>query len=506
MLFNKRFDIDQPYIRLFIIIFVAAVLSKGSVLFRGFAIDDYVLMSGNNSEDLGVYFTQGRYISAAIVWVIHSIGVNISDMYLSLGILTLLLQSAFVASIIRFVGMEDAPAAGLVGAIMVAHPYLTEIYTFRMALPFYSVALILSIIALEMVTKSPATYRTRAFALLTTFAMLFTYQVFLNYFAVAIIFVFIFGQVLHNNDRSSNNVYRERAITLTIISAISAITFYAIVWLSKVLGLAIGEGRSNIIAFDKIPERIEQISSTLVNIYRRAEPVFPGRLKTLVGLLLVISVVIVFWNVFRKKGKGNYKSNIFLTFIAFLLLIPVSLGVIIPLENWWPVPRVIAHVSIIIGLLFLLADACMPDPGNIFLKSTITFFRIIILIGFVFLSNQMLADQQKINQWDKMTANRIIARLEMHSNFSKAKFVHINGGLWGFPASLRTPQGDMNISAFSPAWSKVPLLSEVSGYRFEKADGSKAAVGETYCADRQPWPNAESVTVENDLAIICLQK
>jgi hypothetical protein len=507
--FDKRFDIGQPYIRLLIIIFVVAVFAKGSVIFRGYAVDDYVFMSGISPGELGHFFSQGRYIQAATAWVVDSFGANLNDMYFSLGIVTLFLQAALVVSILRFVGMEDSPSACLVGAIIITHPYLAETLTFREGLPGYCVALIFSIVALEMATKSPATWCSRAFALLATFAMLLTYQAFLNYFAVAIIFAFILGQVLHNKNGQSlatKNVYRERAITLTIISTISAIAFVSIIWLTKVLGLTTLTGRANFIAFDKIPERIEQISSSLVRIYWSSEPVFSGWLKILVALMLVVSVIIIFRHLFTEKGKENPIRNVFFTFLAFLLLIPVSLGVIVPFGDWSPVPRVIAHVAIIIGLIFLVADACMQDSGNRFLKSTIFLFRILVLVGFVFLSNQILADQQRINQWDRMMANRIISRLEMNPHFNNVKFVHINGGQWGFPTKLRTIQGDMNISAFYPEWSKVPLLSEVSGYRFEKATGSKAAVGEAYCEGRQPWPHAESITVDNDVAIICLKK
>jgi len=317
LFFDKRFDISQPYIRLLIIIFVVAGLAKGAVLFRGSAVDDYVFMSGISPGELGNIFSQGRYITAAIVWIIDSIGANINDMYFSLGIVTLFLQAAFVVSILRFVGMEDLPAAGLIGAIMIAHPYLTEILTFRMALSLYCVALIFSIIALEMAMKSPATWRTRAFALLATFAMLLTYQSFLNYFAVAISFAFIYGQVLHNkNGQSSatNNVYRKRAITLTIISAISAIVFLATIWLTKVLSLTTLTGGANFIAFDKIPERIEQISSSLVHIYWSAEPVFPGWLKILVALMLALSVVIIFRHLFKEKVKKILLVMYFLLF------------------------------------------------------------------------------------------------------------------------------------------------------------------------------------------------
>jgi hypothetical protein len=94
----------------------------------------------------------------------------------------------------------------------------------------------------------------------------------------------------------------------------------------------------------------------------------------------------------------------------------------------------------------------------------------------------------------------------MHRDFGNVKFVYISQSSWGFPAKFRTAQGDMNISAFYPGYSRVPLLSEVSGYRLVGAVGSKAALGEEYCKAKQPWPHAESITVDDDVAIVCLKK
>ena len=271
-------------------------------------------------------------------------------------------------------------------------------------------------------------------------------------------------------------------------------------------GLTAGEGRTNFITFDEIPKRIDQILTSCGTIYLSPEPIFTGWLKTLVALMLVVSVMIIFKKLLAEKGKTFSASIVMFTIIAFSLLIPISLGVIVPFENWWPVPRVIAHVSIIIGFVFLLSDACMKKSESRFLFLTISLSRIVVLIGFVFMSNQVFADQRRINQWDKMMANRILSRLEILPNFNVAKFVHISGGTYAFPAELRTIQGDMNISAFLPSYSKVPLLTEVSGYRFEKATGSKSVEGETYCAERMPWPHVESIAIANDLAIICLKK
>jgi hypothetical protein len=293
---------------------------------------------------------------------------------------------------------------------------------------------------------------------------------------------------------------------LAVISAISAIAFVIIIRLAKVMGLANMAGRTSFITFVELPERVAQISSTLMKIYWTAEPVVSGWLKVLIALMLVASVVIIFWQLFTEKSNANIIKNIVLVFFAFLLLIPISLGVIIAFKDWWPVPRVLAHIAIIIGLTFLLADVCIQNSNNCFLKLTTFISRIMVLVGFVFLSNQILADQQRINQWDRMAANRIISRLEMNPNFGNIKFIHISGGSWGYPAKLRTIEGDMNISALFVPYSKAALLSEASGYDFKLAIGDNSIIGETYCKEKLPWPNAESITIDKDVAIICLKK
>jgi hypothetical protein len=370
MVFGKYFDIGRSCIRLILIIFGVALLARGAVIFRGFSIDDYAFNHILSHDDFTVFFSQGRYIMAAIVWIVESIGANINELYFPLGIATLFLQAVLVVSILRFVGMEDSPAADLVGAIIVAHPYLTEIVTFRMVLPGYCVALIFSILTLEMVSCTPANWRTRVFALISTFGMLLTYQVFLNYFAIAIIFAFFFGEGVKYRTTQliePNNIYRQRAISLAVICFISSLAFILITRLAKFLNLVDVTGRANFIRLSDVSERLMQISSSLVKIYWMSEPVFPGWLKILFSLMIALSLVIIFGYLFS-QGKIDRKKymQIFFAFLAILMLVPVSLGVILVFKDWWPVPRVVAHVSIAVGLTFLLADSYLQPLKNYF--------------------------------------------------------------------------------------------------------------------------------------------
>jgi hypothetical protein len=507
--FNGLVVIGRNHLQMFVVIFIAALIAKGSVIFRGHAVDDYAFLTGVGPETLGVFVSQGRYVAAASVWLVQTFGANIADMYFPFGLVTLFLQTAFIVSIFRFVGVADSPTAGLVGAIVVTHPYLAEILTFRMALPFYGVALVSSIICLEILIKNPVSQLSRAFALMVSLAMIFTYQVFVNYYAVAIIAAAINWRIVASygvNSSKAGIIYRDRAIGLAIVSVISTTVFIAVTWMVKAMGLTAGTGRSSFISSDQIPERLEQVSSSLIKIYWSAEPVFPGWLKTIVAMMLFMSVAVIIRHVSTSRSGESRLGNVIYTIFALLLLIPVSLGVILPFDDWWPVPRVVAHVSLVIGLILLIGDSCMRGPSAHIYRSVNLIIRVTVLVGFVLLSNQIFADQQRLNQWDRMMANRIVSRLEMSPNFRDIRFVYLDGGTWGYPARLRTVQGDMNISALFPDYSKVPLLSEVSGYGFEEVVGPKAAVGKKYCEDKLPWPHVESITVFDDLAIVCLKQ
>lgn len=509
MFAKLKSGIDKDSCRVFLLIFVVVLASKGLVIFRGYAIDDYgFIPDGNINFDL--LFSQGRYIQAILIWFSEAIGANVSDIFFSTGLAALFLQAIFLTSLIRFVGLEKSPMAGIVGAIIVAHPYLTEIFTFRMAVPTYSVALVFSIFALEAGLVKPATWSSRVASVGATVAMLFTYQVFINYFAIAVVFALLSSQIYNVKDGYSSfksNAIRQRAFALAGTSIISIVVFGLVTKITKLVGLTSGLSISKILTVDEVPSRWNQMIASLGNIYWRNEPVLSGGLKSFVALLLVFSIVKIIIFVFVKSNRQKF-LGLFFAFSAFLLLAPLSLGVILPFQVWWPVPRVVAHVSVIVGLIFLLADSCGDAVEHRGVRSTLILARCTVLIGFVFLSNQILVDQQRLNQWDAMMANRMIARLEMNPAYEKVKFIYVSKGSWPWPYTnkLRTANGDMNVSGLLVDYAKVPLLAEISGIYFKTATGSNLAIGEKYCTENEPWPHPRAVAVENELAIICLKK
>lgn len=509
-----RWGVSRRHVQLVLVLFVVALVAKGGVLVRGEAIDDYVYASGLGSGGLNAYFGQGRFLQGLIVGAIDSFGVNLNDLYLVFGLLALILQAIVVVAMLRFFGLADVRRVGLAAAIMVAHPYSTEILTFRVALPAYCVMLAVLVLVLEIVARKPTAWSTRFLAFALTLAALFTYQTILNYLLVAVIFAWLAGQIARNTstDSSISGVdpggYLVRARTLLFITVSAPVAFALVLGMAEHFQwLVVTDQRARLIAPGSIVARFGEVVATLQTMFWTGEPVMPRWVKALAAALIAMSVLAIVAAPVRGARFGSRLWNRAMILFAMVLLVPLSIGMIIPFQAWWPVPRVLAHTAFIVGLLFALADKVVFGIwSERWYGLAQTAGRGVLLIAFLFIDNQIFADQQKINEWDRALATRLLTRMETLPRFTEAKFLHVHGGSWGYPAGLRTAQGDMNISATSPAWSKIAMIVFASGYRFEQALGDRKITGERYCESVSPWPASESVTIDGDLAIICLKK
>ena len=506
-IFGDKFG-EQPiqrHIRLLLIFFAIALVAKGGAAFRGFAVDDYAFGQGFNKGELGVFLTQGRFLLGALDWGIDSLGVNINDLYISLGLCALLLQAALVLAVLRFVGAVNAPGVALVGSAMVVHPYLSEILTFRMVLPGYCVAAALSIVALEAASSKSVGLRKHVICMLATLGMLFVYQGFLNYFAVAIIFAFLFEAFLVSKHAKApqESVRSRNYVALAIICALSVLIFLATLAIFKRIGFVEPTGRSKFISLHEIPERMAQVWALFHNVFWKNEPIVPHWLKVVLAFPVTVGIVVLCQR-FIKMLRGGSTSHLFGIVLAVALLIPATVGVIVPFKDWYPVARVLPQVPVILGLLILLSAPFLKSILNGWIFRVSMVIILFTVFAFVLNNNQIFADPQRLNGWDRMEANRIVSRLEQRPDFLRIQFVYVGGGSWRHSAKMSMILGDMNISAFSPEYSKVPLLVEVSGYNFKKASGVQNTVGEAYCAKVAPWPDVEAVTVVDGLAIICL--
>lgn len=354
-----------------------------------------------------------------------AIGVSVADAYVAFGVFALFLLAAFIVSMLRFVGADEIPTAGMVGALIAVHPYGVEIFTFRMALPIYGAALLFGIVVLEAIVRFPSRWSARALAFASALAMLFTYQVFANYFAVAVLFGWIFGEI---SPRDQQSVYRARSILLAAVSLGAIVVFFLVMRVFSLLEVGYTDARVGLITLDRVPQRLLEAVGTLKMVYWQTEPIMPAWLKVLTWLLVGLSIIVTFRYKWRgRQGQNRLPVFIVLT-IGMVLLVPLSLGLIILLDVWWPTTRVIAHFAAIMGLVLIIGDYCVDRSKSPLYLHIQGFGRGVMLFGFVLIGNQIFADQSKLNDWDMLTATRLVGRLESSPDFKNIKAVYIGGG------------------------------------------------------------------------------
>lgn len=494
--------IGREQARLIFLIFIVSIIARAAVLYPGFSIDDYTISYDDIALSYGTYFSQGRFLHAAIVGAVDAMGVNIADIYIACGILALLLYAAFIVSILRFVGVDNVPGAPLVAAIIAVHPYGTEIFTFRMALPGYCAGMLLSIVVLEAIMRHPSRLSARVLAFSASLAMLFTYQIFVNYFLVAIVFGWAFGEIASRDHRAVN---RQRTLVLSAVIVSSIIVQLAVMQILSSLGVVSVEARGHLITLDMVPHRLWEMSVTLGRIYWAAESIMPAWLKALLWLLSGLSFLAIARS--QWQGVSNHQwlaKTVGLPLLA-VVMIPLSLGVIVVLQVWYPTYRIVAHGAVMMGLVWIIGDYYARPSKDLVLGRIQTIGRGLVLVVFVLMSNQIFADQHKLNVWDLMAASRVVARLEALPEFRNIQYVYVSGA-GEYPVGLRTAGGSLNVSAYAAPWGRAPLLVAASGYRFRRAIDEREVAGDRYCQTAPTWPDSKSIKVDGDLAIVCFAR
>lgn len=499
---ENPFKLNRVEIIVLSIGFLGGFLSRGIALFSsGYGIDDYAYLT--KPMDFSFGFSQGRWGAGIFNQFLDCIG--ISGVYST----TVLVFLSFV--LISYVGVlicrvwnisNNILLSLLVVLFFVTYPYQTEIYTFKIANAGFAFPMFFAFLSIYL-----SKYNIKS-VILNSFLFAFAvsmYQIVLSYALVTILFLIIINFL---NDNSSkvwvklkNSLQNKLFISRSGVFFVG-FTIYLI--LNKVILKLFNTGiveRGEFIRPDAIMVRFADAKSTIVKVFFNNEVIMPTFLKGILLLILVLSIFSVIKYFCRDKSNKNIILNIviFLFMISFFLvsfLIPL-----LPLKDWYPVPRVISTISLIWGGLFVI----VYYKGTFFKKNyLLVICGLILIFGFIGINNHILIDQLRINRFDENKANRIISRIEENSKFINVKKIAIIGGSWRYPVEVETIQGDMNISAFGAEWAKVPLINEISGYSFLEPTKEQAVHAKELCNTTSKWPSEESVFIIDDLAVACL--
>lgn len=486
---------------------VFAVGITGSLLARGmqlfslsFSIDDYAFFL--HAEDPVFYLNQGRWGAQILNSFFHYIGIE------SLYAPTLLVAVSLVGLvwigiiICRFWKIsENTLLSSLAVLAIILHPYQAEIYTFRIANINFIFPMFFAFWALYY-----ASWKSRNF-LLAAIGFMFSlsvYPIVLNYVLVAIVFSLVieivrdFKQGIRANYKSV--ISETKFIPKLASLALGVFSYLAVDKLVTHFMKIPHPAVKDFLETADISSRLAQLKELFSGVFFGAEPIIPMGLKTILVAIFLLCLI----GIIRVIKKNNLRrediSNVAVVLLLLSAGILSTVGVLLALKIWWPVPRDIAAIGIfwagIIAIIGLTLEEKIRTVSYILCGT--------VFLGFIGINNHIFVDQKIVNLRDAQKADRIVVRLEENPDFMNLKSLAIIGGYWGFESPLKTAQGDMNVSALSVSWSKVYLINQITGYNFLSPTKEENSEAEKYCLTAPKWPSAEAIKIFGTLGIVCL--
>lgn len=489
--------------------FIGFILAHIGLFNIGIASDDWSYIQRFPYDNTDFFLSQERWGLACVYKIANYLQINFVSSSVFFVLLSALCLSICCLIICKTYKIEKNLIQSIsISLLFLLFPYQIEILTFKVSIFIYGLALLLCFLSLYFNKNN-----TRNFLLsIAVFAFsLGIYQVVLGYALIFIGFLYL-GQFVCNESFSCierlKNTFTDRQLNMKTLTIILGLFIYSLV--SKLLLLFNGIDkveRGNFIVFSDfqaIKNRIWQFIHSFIKSYWQEEYLFPQIYKILLIIILIIVIFQVF--IYFKNITSQKKSilNTCVVICGLFLLSSVPFLIIFPIENWNAIPRVLSSISLFwVGIIALYFKLNSFRRTKKIILSTLIF----ILCCFSILSNRTLYEQIALTQQDREKANRILTRLEEFSGFSQVRTLAFVGNSYNYEIPIRSQtDGLMNVSAFGPSWSMVPIMSQISGYQFVAANQEQLSVATQYCQSVQPWPSIKSIKQMNNYFIICLSK
>lgn len=504
----------RSFVRLFFLTLFVTTLAKGAAFLPGNSLDDYapyVEDAPSLSQLVLSKGEKGRFGSAVLNWCLHLLQLDPGHAKFFFVFCSIVVASLFAALVVRYWNLDRTRwLAVLMACIVANHPYTAEIFTFRLALGISVFPL--AILSLLLV---PRRWSPRLVAAGTAlFAMaLSIYQVALPYClmivavgaAIWLTRYLVLGSASGWPQRIVSLLSMRRLVrhrnTALLGCAVFGTALYAVLTIILTFALRVSlVERTHLLPVHQWDDRTQVVFDELK--FRLVEPgPLVSRLPQ--GMLLLILLSALAGLLWRTRTWFRPRPLLLLLSVVALLLAALvwSFGPLLLLAEFWPSPRVMAHMGIFWAGVLAISYLCFGPRA----RAALAVLVVLIVLSFIGSNNRIFNEQFRLNVRDAHKANRIIARLEALPGFWGIKKVAFNGVNWSYPIRFQTLDHDMNVSAFGADWSKVALLAEISGYNLplaeEEADLAAAA---EYCRGVEHWPGPQSVAIQGPLAIVCL--
>lgn len=473
-----------------------AIFIAGRVLgiAPGYALDDYVTTL-HGSNDLNSHLlSQGRFSFALLNTLINAAGLQQTD-FIGIGFMLLLACSAlFSWQMFEDVMRRAAwPWVLLTAALLASYPYLTEYVTFRQSLLPMSLMFGLSCLSLRSYVLAFQSRGRQRWHGIGTAIVLGVLAIGMNQIAISLLCVaalFRFMTTHYTENWAAKDLWAALKHT-AVFGALLVVGYVLFLLTVKILFNAWDSNeRATLLGIADIPNRMIQVAALLDQIFFGSEQLIPliAKAGVLMAMLLLASVCLM-----ERRFMQLVGALLFVVLGTIFALLPIAVGSV-----WWPVPRTLITLPlVIVGCLALL----LPVRQIRFATVPQTFAAVSVVL-FCGLNYSILIDQQRLNRWD-METGRAIAEAVASTFPDSQKPLILNGASWSYPVAPAMALGDMNVSALSIGWAADALIEEAAGKPLDVRVGDPAAATAA-CANRPRFPVAESVYDSPEGIQICL--
>lgn len=479
---------------LFAIAYISAFFSSKFLgLSVGYALDDYAV-THPGSEGLASFFlSQGRYTNAALDAILQASQLNMTSFSVVAFIATLILSTIFYLEVFS-PRQSTRPAIVIsMAALLGAHSYYTEYVTFRQSALPMSVMFAMLVIAARQYRIALSGGDRRALRLTTALGAgviaMGANQLALCYAAIGVLYMHLSSITDQHSSATTRAqvslVIKALVATMAIGLALTAGNF-VLAKIIRVMADVDANGRATLVSLEQVPERARQLLELMPTLLIKAEPIASSPAKALVLLSILVALI----------PLSKRRLHISLVALVFALAgWAIALLPHIVSGTWWPVPRTLVAVPMVLaGILGLSSNMGRWQAG------ATAGLALAAAVLFCAHSNAVLLNQQRINRWDISQAQEIAYRVAERypQNHSKIAIV---GGKWAYGVAPLAVQGDMNISALSIGWAIDPLFDEATGTDLNVRAAPELA--ET-CTGKPPFPAVESTAEIEGEIVVCL--
>lgn len=466
------------------------VLSKGQALIPAFGLDDYTALLQDRNPLF--YVWQGRFTQALIQVMLTKLGIAPTAISFPVIILFFMLGALAIAFGVLYVARNRGHVLALaaVAALMAAHPYLTEYFTFRESLitqgsAFALMALVFALLRAGK-AASPLGRAGRFTAIVVAMVMLGGAQ----QTAFLVLGFFILARIAADylDVQAQDTTARDESRALLFAYLAAALGYVVVYLLTKKLADVPLDARSSLVGLSGLRGRVGQIGELAGKLLLNGEPIISSALKTY--LLYVLGIPFALLVLARPKAAAVILAAALAMFAGSILLVSIS-GV------WWPVPRAVYGFGFALALVMLLI--------HLFSRAALARYYALAVaiaaVGLAFHSSAVLYDQIRLNRWDAWVAGNLTRQLAAEGASPEQRIVLV-GASWAHPLGPRNSDGDLNVSALIKPYTASDLFMETTGRKW-KVDSVLQA---PECQDSVYWPAEGSIKHGKEAVYVCMGK